>query len=148
MMTGVLSQWSELVGKRLEILKEALPNAKPVAVLANPPEAAGFAPGAAASLKNLEVASKAFGVPYQTYLVSEPGDLDSALPTMTQKGARSLTLVSGTSLSWVERKRIADLALRHRLPTMCEGRHLGGGRLSDELRAEFPGSDAALSGVC
>ena len=122
MITGVSSQWSELVGKRLEILKEALPNAKPVAVLANPPEAPGFAPGAAASLKNLEVASKALGVPYQTYLVSEAGDLDSAFPTMTQNGARSLTLVSGTSLSWVERKRIADLALRHRLPTMCEGR--------------------------
>ncbi len=33
MITGVSSQWSELVGKRLEILKEALPNAKPVAVL-------------------------------------------------------------------------------------------------------------------
>ena len=45
MITGVSSQWSELVGKRLEILKEALSNAKPVAVLANPPEAPGFAPG-------------------------------------------------------------------------------------------------------
>ena len=45
MLTGISSQWSELVGKRLEILKEALPNAKPVAVLAMPPTAAGFTPG-------------------------------------------------------------------------------------------------------
>jgi putative tryptophan/tyrosine transport system substrate-binding protein len=122
MITGVSSQWSELVGKRLEILKEALPNAKPVAVLANPPEAPGFSPGAAASLKNFEVASKSLWFPYQTYLASEPADLDSALATMTQKGARSLTLVSGTALFSREAKRIADLALRYRLPTMCEGR--------------------------
>lgn len=33
MITGVSSQWSELVGKRLEILKEALPNAKPVVLI-------------------------------------------------------------------------------------------------------------------
>jgi putative tryptophan/tyrosine transport system substrate-binding protein len=31
-------------------------------------------------------------------------------------------MLSSTGLFWVERKRIADLALRHRLPTMCEGR--------------------------
>ena len=124
MIAGLSSQWSELVGKRLEILKEALPNAKPVAVLANPSAAAGFAPGAAASLKNFEVASKSLGFPYQTYLVSEPGDLDSALATMVQKGARSLTMVSGTGLFFLERKRIADLALRYRLPTMAESRLL------------------------
>ncbi len=124
MITGISSQWRELVGKRLEILKEALPNVKPVAVLANPPAAAGFAPGAAALLKNFEVASKSLGLPYQTYLASEPGDLDSALATMVQKGARSLTMVSGTGLFFLERKRIADLALRYRLPTMAESRLL------------------------
>ena len=122
LLTGVSSQGNELVGKRLEILTEALPNAKPLAVLANPPEAPGFHPGAAARLKNFEVASKSLGVPYQTYLASEPADLDSALATMVQKGARSLMMVTGTSLVWVERKRLADLALRYRLPTMCEGR--------------------------
>jgi GAF domain-containing protein len=122
MITGVSSQWSELVGKRLEILKEALPNAKPVAGLANPPEAAGFMAGGAASLKNFKVASKSLGFPYQTYLASKPGDLDSALATMVQKGARSLTMVSGTGLFRDERKRIADLALKYRLPTMSEGR--------------------------
>jgi putative tryptophan/tyrosine transport system substrate-binding protein len=31
-------------------------------------------------------------------------------------------MLSSTSLFWVERKRIADLALRYQLPTMCEGR--------------------------
>jgi putative ABC transport system substrate-binding protein len=31
-------------------------------------------------------------------------------------------VLSSTGLFYVERKRLADLALRHRLPTMCEGR--------------------------
>jgi len=122
MITGLSSQWSELVGKRLEILTETFPDAKPAAVLANHPTAPGFNPGATASLKNFEVASKSLGIPYQTYLASEPGDLDRALATMAQKGARSLTMVSGNALFSNERKRIADLALRYRLPTMCEGR--------------------------
>jgi putative ABC transport system substrate-binding protein len=124
LLTGISSQWGELVGKRLEILKEGLPNAKPLAVLANPPGAPGFSPGSVSLLQNFEVASKSLGFPYQTYLASEPADLDSALATMAQKGARSLTMLSGTSLFWVERKRLADLALRYRLPTMCEGRLL------------------------
>jgi putative ABC transport system substrate-binding protein len=125
LLTGISGQGHELAGKRLEILKETLPDAKPVAVLTIPPTAPGFAPSATASLKNFEVASKSLGIPYQTYLASEPGDLDSALATMAQKGARSLMMVSGsTSLFWVERKRLADLALRYRLPAMCEGRLL------------------------
>ena len=124
LLTGLSAQGDELVGKRLDLLTEALPKAKPLAVLTNPPEAPGFAPGTAARLKNFEVASKSLGVPYQTYLASEPADLDSALATMVQKGARSLMMVTGTSLVWVERKRLADLALRYRLPTMCEGRLL------------------------
>jgi putative ABC transport system substrate-binding protein len=59
---------------------------------------------------------------YQTYLATEPEDVDRAVATITRDGARSLVMLSSTGLFWVERKRIADLALRHRLPTMCEGR--------------------------
>jgi putative ABC transport system substrate-binding protein len=123
LLTGLSAQGDEVVGKRLEILAEALPNAKPLAVLTSPPEAPGFAPGTAARLKNFEAASKSLGVPYQTYLASEPADLDRAIATMVQKGARSLMLMTST-LVWVERKRLADLALRYRLPTMCDGRPL------------------------
>jgi putative ABC transport system substrate-binding protein len=38
MMTGVSSQWYEWTGKRMEILKETIPRAQPVAVLTTPPE--------------------------------------------------------------------------------------------------------------
>jgi ABC-type uncharacterized transport system substrate-binding protein len=122
MITGVSSQWYELTGKRLEILKEAVPKMEPVAVLTNPPGAPGSSPGLAAGLKHLEVASQSLRLSYRTYLATEAGDLDSVIATMTRNGARSMTLVSSTSLFWGERKRIADLALRYRLPVMAEFR--------------------------
>ena len=121
-ITGVSSQWYELTGKRLEILKEATLHLEPVAVLTNPPGAPGSSPGLAAGLKHLEVASKSLRLSYQMYEATEAGDLDRAVATMTRNGARSMTMLSSTSLFWVERKRIADLALRYRLPVMAEFR--------------------------
>jgi len=70
----------------------------------------------------LKVVSQSLPLSYQTYLATEPCDLDSAFATMTRNGARSLVMLSSTTLSWFERKRIADLALKYRLPTMSEGR--------------------------
>jgi putative ABC transport system substrate-binding protein len=119
MMTGTSSQWYEWTGKRMEILKETIPQAQPVAVLTNPPE---VSPALAAGLKDLEGVSRSLRLSYQTYLATEAGDVDRAVATMARDGARSLVVLSSTGLFYVERKRIADLALRHRLPTMCEGR--------------------------
>ena len=119
MMTGVSSQWYEWTGKRMEILKETIPQAQPVAVLTNPPE---VSPALAAGPKDLEAVSRSLRLSYQTYLATEAADVDRAVATMARDGARSLVVLSSTSLFWLERKRLADLALKHRLPTMCEGR--------------------------
>jgi putative ABC transport system substrate-binding protein len=119
MLTGLSSQWYEWTGKRMEILKETISRAQPVAVLTNPPEAS---PALAAGLKDLEGVSRSLRLSYKTYLATEAGDVDRAIARMTRDGARSLVMLSSSGLFWVERKRIADLALRHRLPTMCEGR--------------------------
>jgi putative ABC transport system substrate-binding protein len=119
MMTGTSSQWYEWTGKRMEILRETIPRAQPVAVLTNPPEASA---ALAAGLKDLEVVSRSLQLSYQTYLATEAGDVDRAVVTMVRDGSRSLVVLSSTGLFYVERKRLADLALRHRLPTMCEGR--------------------------
>ena len=64
MITGVSSQWTDLTGKRLEILKEAILRVEPVAVLTNPPGAPGASPGAAAGLKHLEDASRSLRFSY------------------------------------------------------------------------------------
>jgi hypothetical protein len=79
MMTGVSSQWYEWTGKRIEILKEAIAQAQPVAVLTNPPEAS---PALAAGLKDLEGVSRSLRLSYQTYLATVAGDLDRAVATL------------------------------------------------------------------
>jgi putative ABC transport system substrate-binding protein len=122
MITGLSSQWYELTGKRLEILKEATLQVGPVAVLTNPPGAAGSSPGLPGGLKHLEVASQSLRLSYQIYWATVPDDLDNAVATMTRNGAKALTMLSSTGLFYVERKRLADLALKYRLPTMCEFR--------------------------
>jgi putative ABC transport system substrate-binding protein len=122
MLTGLSSQWYDLGGKRLEILKETIPQAQPVAVLTSPPGAPGAYAMAAAGLKNLEAAAQSLRLSSRTYLATEPGDLDSAFAAMARDGARSVAMLTNTSLIPRERKRIADLALRYRLPTMAEGR--------------------------
>jgi putative ABC transport system substrate-binding protein len=118
-LTGVSSQWYEWTGKRMEILTETIPQAQPVAVLTNPPE---VSLALAAGLKDLEVVSRSLRLSYQTYLAMETGDLDRVVGKMARDGARSLVMLSSNALFWLERKRIADLALRYRLPTMSEGR--------------------------
>jgi putative ABC transport system substrate-binding protein len=119
MMTGASTQWYEWTGKRMELLKETLPQAQPVAVLTNPPE---VSPALAAGLKDLEQVSRSLRLSYQTYLATEAGDVDRAVATMARDGARSLVVLSSTPLFYVERKRLADLALKYRLPTMTEYR--------------------------
>jgi putative ABC transport system substrate-binding protein len=118
-LTGLSSQWYEWTGKRMELMKETTPQAQPVAVLTNPPK---VSPALAAGLKNLEGVSRSLRLSYKTYLATEAGDVDRAIARMTRDRVRSLVMLSSTGLFWGERKRIADLALRHRLPTMCEGR--------------------------
>jgi putative ABC transport system substrate-binding protein len=87
MMTGVSSQWYEWTGKRMEILKQTIPQAQPVAVLTNPPE---VSPALAAGLKDLEGVSRALRLSYKTYQATEAGDVDRAVATMARDGARSL----------------------------------------------------------
>jgi ABC-type uncharacterized transport system substrate-binding protein len=71
-------------------------------------------------MKHLEVAAQTLRLSYQTYLATVPGDLDNAVATMARNGARSLVLMASTILFYTERKRIADLALKYRLPTMAD----------------------------
>jgi hypothetical protein len=65
----------------MEILKETIPRAQPVAVLTNPPE---VSPALAAGLKDLEGVSRSLRLSYKTYLATAAGDVDRAVARMTQ----------------------------------------------------------------
>jgi putative ABC transport system substrate-binding protein len=112
-ITGMSSMNVELGGKRLEVLKDAVPKSARVAVLR---------PVASPSLqfKEVEAAARALGLQLlvvETDWRIEGEDFESAFQTMSKQRANAL-LVGATPRFLAERKRLAELAVKYRLPAM------------------------------
>jgi putative tryptophan/tyrosine transport system substrate-binding protein len=114
-LTGVSSINHELAGKRLELLKEAIPAASRVAVLWH----AGTAtdPVYREWVRLTEVGAKALGVQLHVVEVRGPTELGEAFAAMARRSAQALLVISGPML-YAERRQLADLALKKGLPTM------------------------------
>ena len=114
-ITGLTRLTRELSGKRLELLKEAVPRISRVGVLW-----AGD-PGAAVAVKEYEVAARVLKIPLQSLEVrrSSP-DLDGAFQAAVKGHANALIMVRSPELRR-DAKQIADLAIKTRLPSMWEG---------------------------
>jgi putative ABC transport system substrate-binding protein len=102
----------EIAGKQLEMLKAALPQLSRVAVLVNPARDT-----AASALREVERATHALGLQPQILEARDAREIDAAFATM--KAARPDALFTvGDALFYQHRARLADLALKSRLPTM------------------------------
>jgi putative ABC transport system substrate-binding protein len=112
-VTGLSSLAPELVGKRLELLKQAVPGVSRVAVLWQP----GAVPELTEKdvLKAADVAARALGVRPQFVEARGPADFDRAFSDMTRARAGALT-VMGTPMFFTERRRLVELAAKNRLP--------------------------------
>ncbi len=111
-LTGVTGLGEELSGKRLQLLKEAVPSVSRVAVLANPAD-----PEAGPAVKGLEAAARALGVQLRVLEVRDPSGIESAFRVMTSERASAL-LVQADPMFSLHARRIADLAVKRRLPAM------------------------------
>ena len=125
-ITGLTFLGPELVVKRLDLLKQALPRVSRVAAI--------WHPGAYAEhttrtmLQEAEAGARTLGVQLQLVEVRGPDELDRAFSTMTRERAEAV-FVFPSSILFNERRRIVDLAARHRLPAMYQAREfveLGG----------------------
>ena len=104
----------ELPGKRLEILKEAVPQRARIAVLANP----AF-PAYASRMHNLTLAARALGLHLHVVEVHRADEMDTAFTGLTQAGADAVLVLEDAVVLNSERGRVAaDLAATHRLPVM------------------------------
>ena len=113
-ITGVSLQGLDLIGKRLELLKETLPKVNRLVYLRNPTE-----PYSPAYWKQVQSTSHALGIrQVLSFEAKSPDDFDKAFTAMARQHPDAL-LVETNSLNTGNRKRIADFALDHRLPTMC-----------------------------
>jgi putative ABC transport system substrate-binding protein len=114
-LTGIMTQLGALNPKRLELLQEALPSARQVAILVNRSSA-----GSRQSMETAEQAAGALGLTLRLYEVARPSDIAGAFAAMTAQGNRAL-MVLPSSMFLQERAQIVSLALASRLPTMVAG---------------------------
>jgi putative tryptophan/tyrosine transport system substrate-binding protein len=113
-ITGLSLLNEGLPGKRLELLKEAVPQSMRVAVLANP-----ASPTYASAMHTLTGAAQALGLQLHTVEVHHADELDTAFAAMTRAGADALLVIADPLLiNPLLSGRIADLAAQSRLPAM------------------------------
>ena|SRR5262245_60220071 len=115
-VTGVSNLSSDLFGKRLELLKQAVPGVSRVAVLWQPRTADQRVQND--QLREAEVAAPMLGMRLQFVEARTPADLDKALSDMTKARPGALTLLGDSNLFFAERRRLVELVARHRLPAV------------------------------
>jgi putative ABC transport system substrate-binding protein len=114
-ITGLATLGRDLSGKRLELLKQAVPRLSRVGVLWTD------APAAAISFKEYEAAAPGLKIPLLSLKVRVPSlDFNEAFQAAAKGRVSALIAVSAGALNR-HSKRIADLAIQNRLPLMCEG---------------------------
>ncbi len=116
-VTGVTNLATELGGKRLELLKEAVPNVVRVAVLYEPAN-----PGNALEVKEvLPVAARALKLVIQPWEVRAADGFDRVLAALNKERPDGLYVPPGP-LMRANEKRITSFALKSRLPSMYQSR--------------------------
>jgi len=116
-VTGLTRLTRDLSGKRLELLKEAIPGVSRVGILWSTPDA----PGPTTGFQVYEAAGRAVKIPLQSLEVRGPNpDLDGAFRDAA-KGRVSALVTTRSPLLVTYPKRIAELAIKNRLPSMHEG---------------------------
>jgi putative ABC transport system substrate-binding protein len=109
-VTGIVFTVGDLTAKRLGLLRELVPGASAIAVLADP-----NSPAFEQLMSGAAEAGRTLGLRIEVALVSQEQELESAFATITRAGAGGL-LVGGGGFFATQQKRIIELALRHRLP--------------------------------
>lgn len=109
-VTGLSLMFPALAVKRLELLRELVPQISRVLVLTHLSD-----PVAASSVKALEEAARALGIKLQIQDIRTPDDLPVAFEAGAKERAEGV-INTGESIFAVNRIRLAELAARHKLP--------------------------------
>ena len=110
-VTGLSSQFTDLAGKRLELLREMVPSLRRLAIMAN----AGY-PAAVLEMAEVQATTRTLGLDVVTLELRRAEDIAPAFEAL--KGRAEALYVCAESLVTTNRVRINTLALAARLPTM------------------------------
>jgi len=151
-VTGITTYLNrELHGKRLELLKEAVPKLARVAFLYDP----AVAPSALAAKEDLPAAARALKLTVQTWEVRDLNGLDRVLAELNKKRPDGLYVMEAGRLLRANVKRITGFALKSRLPLIYasnrgregEGLMYYGADLADSYRRVAYYVDRILKGA-
>lgn len=110
-VTGLTNVGAELGGKLLEILKEVTPKVNRVAVLGS----------SQVFFKETEAPARALGIQLIGPLVKGPDDIDVAFRTISKERVNGLLMRLQPSVFSAHRKRVAELVVSSRLPSIATG---------------------------
>jgi putative tryptophan/tyrosine transport system substrate-binding protein len=123
-ITGLSTYYPETTGKQLELLKEIVPNLSRVAVLGT-----STVPGNEQTLKETELAARAFGVKLQYLEIQNPQDIENVFRAAS-KGRAGAVLVLSSPVATSQRAQIAEIAAKSRLPAIYpQSDHIDAGGL-------------------
>jgi len=111
-VTGMSSVASELTAKRLELLREVLPKMSRLAVLWQADNV-----GSRPAIRDLESATRSAKVSLRNLGVRKPEEIAPAVGSAVQDGVEALFVILAP-LTYGERGRIGELALKHKLPAV------------------------------
>jgi putative ABC transport system substrate-binding protein len=117
-LTGFSVVSRELTGKRLQILKEAIPRVTRVAVLWNP-----NSPDNAEAIKDLKLISSTLGVELDFMGARRPEEFDATFSAISRTGGQAVYVLEN-SLFYLNRAKLVNSAIKARLPLMCGVREL------------------------
>jgi putative ABC transport system substrate-binding protein len=115
-VTGINFVSGELLAKRLELLRELVPQAVRIAVLINPSTTTNEA-----TLRDLEAAARAIGLHIQVIAVSTRQEIDATFATFGRERPDAL-FVSTETFFTTRRVQLVTLAMRHGIPTAFPNR--------------------------
>jgi putative ABC transport system substrate-binding protein len=112
-ITGLTGMSAELSGKRVELLREMLPGLGRLGMLVNASN-----PFAPSLVEETQLAAKRLALHLHVIDVRRPEQVDSALAELARQRAGAV-IVDAALTPW----RAAELALKHRLPSISNQRH-------------------------
>ena len=115
-VTGLSHMHPDLAGKRLELLRELLPMLSQVAFL-------GYAPGTGQQpfLTEAQDAAQTFRMRFQPLMLRSPKEIEGAFSAITKERSGALIVQPTFIAPLGHGPRIAELAIKHRLPTVSDG---------------------------
>jgi putative tryptophan/tyrosine transport system substrate-binding protein len=148
-VTGLALQRGEVLGKTLQLIKQAVPNLARVAVLRDPAY-----PGDQKQLSEVEAAARQLRLQLHPVTVRGPGDLDGAFAAAAKNPVGAVVSIAG-NIAFDHRARIAQIAIKRRLPTVGSVREYAdagwfmgyGPSLTDQYRRAATYVDKILKGA-